>query len=187
MHCSPKNQYRLASMMVKHSGQALLGVRALALQTVERATRLRCELSLPRVLQYDELVATGRTTSLSPLDLSARVLVKGKVKLASADDAQARGSSTSQLNSDRLSSEVDRRTSSRGSVRLSLSRGNMRLSSIWASACFNTTSKSLNMILPTSASASSLAFSRRESTDSLSGLDRMVGSPKNEPCDVAFT
>ena len=32
------------------------------------------------LLMYDELVATGRAETLSPLDLAQRVLVKGKIK-----------------------------------------------------------------------------------------------------------
>jgi len=54
MHCTPANQYRLATMMVQHVGDSLLS--------------------------YDELVATNRAGLLSPLELSCRVVVKGKVK-----------------------------------------------------------------------------------------------------------
>mmetsp|Transcript_14795 Transcript_14795/g.39537 ORF Transcript_14795/g.39537 Transcript_14795/m.39537 type:complete len:1181 (+) Transcript_14795:3770-7312(+) len=53
-HCSHKQQHSLAEMIVEHMGETLL--------------------------TYEELVSTGRTTSLSPLELSCRVLVKGKVK-----------------------------------------------------------------------------------------------------------
>mmetsp|Transcript_15402 Transcript_15402/g.46245 ORF Transcript_15402/g.46245 Transcript_15402/m.46245 type:complete len:545 (-) Transcript_15402:93-1727(-) len=56
MHCAPKQQHRLAVHMVEYFGKALL--------------------------TYDEMVATGRATSLSPLDLQDRVLAKGKVRNA---------------------------------------------------------------------------------------------------------
>mmetsp|Transcript_18234 Transcript_18234/g.49267 ORF Transcript_18234/g.49267 Transcript_18234/m.49267 type:complete len:614 (+) Transcript_18234:1-1842(+) len=54
MHCKCRQQNRLAKLMVAHFDSNLL--------------------------QYDELVATGRAAALSPYDLRCRVLVKGKVK-----------------------------------------------------------------------------------------------------------
>mmetsp|Transcript_1998 Transcript_1998/g.5040 ORF Transcript_1998/g.5040 Transcript_1998/m.5040 type:complete len:1003 (+) Transcript_1998:348-3356(+) len=54
MHCNPDQQNQLAKMMVNHMGEALL--------------------------RYDELVETGQATSLAPIHLASRVLVKGKVK-----------------------------------------------------------------------------------------------------------
>jgi len=54
MHCKCRQQNRLAKLMVAHFDSNLL--------------------------QYDELVTTGRAAALSPYDLRCRVLVKGKVK-----------------------------------------------------------------------------------------------------------
>ena len=54
MHCSSKQQHRLATMAVEHIGDNLL--------------------------KYDDLVATGRGNAISPVDLSRSVLLKGKVK-----------------------------------------------------------------------------------------------------------
>jgi len=68
MHCSPRQQNRLAKMMVEHIGSALL--------------------------TYDELVATHRAASLSPTDLGRRVLVKGKVKELEKGDGLTRRWST---------------------------------------------------------------------------------------------
>eukprot|EP00966_Prymnesium_polylepis_P036582 848771-Prymnesium_polylepis.1 len=55
MHCSPKQQYLLAKMLAAHVAEQLL--------------------------TFDELTATGRASSLTPIDLQNRVLVKGKVRL----------------------------------------------------------------------------------------------------------
>jgi len=54
MHCSPRQQTRVAKMMVQHFESSLL--------------------------LYEELVSVGRATQLSPLDLNSRILAKGKVK-----------------------------------------------------------------------------------------------------------
>ena len=54
MHCSPKWQRDIASTLKRFLGDQLL--------------------------TYEELCATGRATSLSPLDLKRKVLCKGKVK-----------------------------------------------------------------------------------------------------------
>jgi len=54
MHCSRTQQHKLAKMLVKHLGAKLL--------------------------TYDELCVTGRASTLSPHDLSGRVLAKGKIK-----------------------------------------------------------------------------------------------------------
>ena len=56
MHCSPKQQARLANSMVESVGNMLY--------------------------PYHELVASRHASLLSPLELKLRVLVKGKVKLA---------------------------------------------------------------------------------------------------------
>jgi len=67
MHCSPKQQNKLAKMMIAHFGTALL--------------------------RYDELIEMGRALDLSPVELKQRVLAKGKVKEAkpSKDQGQRRG------------------------------------------------------------------------------------------------
>mmetsp|Transcript_68515 Transcript_68515/g.205239 ORF Transcript_68515/g.205239 Transcript_68515/m.205239 type:complete len:636 (+) Transcript_68515:126-2033(+) len=54
MHCSPKQQAKLASMMISHIDHFLL--------------------------QYTELIASGRASTLTLGDLRRRVLCKGKVK-----------------------------------------------------------------------------------------------------------
>mmetsp|Transcript_10776 Transcript_10776/g.28272 ORF Transcript_10776/g.28272 Transcript_10776/m.28272 type:complete len:609 (+) Transcript_10776:1-1827(+) len=58
MHCNPKQQVRLANMMLSHMGHLLI--------------------------KYDEFAATGRMPALSPSDLRHRILVKGKVKVHAA-------------------------------------------------------------------------------------------------------
>lgn len=69
MHCSPKQQQRLANMLVEHISDNLMG--------------------------YDELAATGRALLLSPTDLVCRVLVKGKIKVSKKQkDPAARGSTS---------------------------------------------------------------------------------------------
>jgi len=62
MHCSPAQQRKIAKMAVKHFGLALL--------------------------PYAELVAFGRATSLSPLDLVRRILLKGKIKLLKKESSK---------------------------------------------------------------------------------------------------
>eukprot|EP00966_Prymnesium_polylepis_P032641 759350-Prymnesium_polylepis.1 len=61
MHCAPKQQNKLALTMIKHFGD--------------------------RLLRYVELVDTDQASSLSPADLRARILVKGKCKMKK-DDAE---------------------------------------------------------------------------------------------------
>eukprot|EP00966_Prymnesium_polylepis_P257285 5943675-Prymnesium_polylepis.1 len=84
MHCSPKQQAKLAGMMVERIGGPLFSVRnALRVQP----SPVFFEFGTPQCLivesccplQFDDLVATGRAASLSPLDLRCRVLAKGKV------------------------------------------------------------------------------------------------------------
>ena len=60
MHCSPKQQRIIATMLIEHLGDQLM--------------------------TYDALCATGRPASLSPLDLRRKVLVKGKIKFAKVRD-----------------------------------------------------------------------------------------------------
>ena len=57
------------------------------------ATRILSHGAFP--LQYDELVATGRATALSPHDLKRRVLIKGKVRIAKDSEGQATMQTTS--------------------------------------------------------------------------------------------
>mmetsp|Transcript_9588 Transcript_9588/g.28380 ORF Transcript_9588/g.28380 Transcript_9588/m.28380 type:complete len:621 (-) Transcript_9588:554-2416(-) len=54
MHCSPSQQHHLANIAVEHFAEGLL--------------------------TFDDLVATGRASLLSPLELNRRILLKGKVK-----------------------------------------------------------------------------------------------------------
>ena len=56
MHCSPKQQHIIATMLIEHLADSLM--------------------------TYEELCATGRPALLTPLDLKRRVLVKGKIKFA---------------------------------------------------------------------------------------------------------
>ena len=55
MHSTPRQQRNLCELFVKHMGSSLTS--------------------------YDELAATGRDVSLSPLDFQHRILLKGKVRL----------------------------------------------------------------------------------------------------------
>jgi len=64
MHCNPKQQNKLAKMMVAHAGTLLL--------------------------TYEDLVATGRAPQLSPLDLRSRILLKGKVKMPKKEDSHTK-------------------------------------------------------------------------------------------------
>ena len=71
MHCSPKQQRLLATALIKHLGGALL--------------------------TYDELCETGRASSLSPLDLKRRVVIKGKVKASTAGKSRLKGARLSAI------------------------------------------------------------------------------------------
>jgi hypothetical protein len=79
MHCSPKQQHKLAQKMVEHLGQTFVTVSHTtvllhALRSARSVSMIRA-FALP---QYDELVTTGRATLLSPFDLQRCVLAKGQ-------------------------------------------------------------------------------------------------------------
>eukprot|EP00966_Prymnesium_polylepis_P158231 3657161-Prymnesium_polylepis.1 len=68
--------------MVQHVGDSLLSVSAPLLRSTQPQTNTRdiADSAILMASQYDELVATNRAGLLSPLELSCRVVVKGKVK-----------------------------------------------------------------------------------------------------------